>query len=163
MRRNWQRFLTEGLIAGFIGFITVIVFVATADLLRGRSPFHTAAMLGSVIFFGLRDPAQLVVWPGPVLAYNGVHLSLFLLLGTFMAWLASLAERRPRMWYFALIIFLIVVPHVVGFPIWFGPAVGTAISVWVVGLATGAAAVAMAAYLWWAHPRIRQKIDAVEG
>ena len=31
-----------------------------------------------------------------------------------------------------------------------------------IDIATGAAAVAMAAYLWWAHPRIRQKIDADE-
>jgi hypothetical protein len=160
MRRDWKRILGEGLIAGLLGYAIVAVIISVADLVQGRSPFHTAAMLGSTVFFGLRDPAELVVWPGPVFAYNGMHLGVFLLLGAFMAWLASLAEGGPQMWYVALVVFLIVVPHAIGAPIWFEPAIRTTISLWLIVLATAAAAVGMMVYLWRAHPGLRQQLAA---
>jgi hypothetical protein len=162
MQRDWKRIIAEGLIAGFLGYAIVIVLILVVDLLQGRPPFYTPAVLGSVLFYGLRDPVDLVIWPGPILAYNGAHLGVFLLLGTFMAWLASLAERWPQMWYVALVIFLIVVSHGIGLPIWFARAVRTAVSLWVVVAATAAAATGMAVYLWRVHPALRQQVAADE-
>jgi hypothetical protein len=155
MSRAWERILAEGLIAGFLGYAIVVAFCAVADLAQGRSPFYTAAVLGSVVFFGLRDPGALVIWPGPILAYNGVHMVAFLLLGTFMAWLTSLAERGNDLWYVSILIFLIAVPHVAGLPIWFTAPARQALSLWVVVGATLLAATGMAVYLWHAHPRLR--------
>jgi hypothetical protein len=61
-------------------------------------------------------PAELVYAPGPVLAFNGLHVVLFLGAGISMAWLAGLAERVPEGWFFVVVLFLIVMPHVFGLP-----------------------------------------------
>jgi hypothetical protein len=160
--RNWQRILAEGIIAGFIGYLTVVVIISATDLLRGRSPFFTAAALGSVLFYGARQTAELVVQPGPVFAYNGVHLTVFLLFGVFMAWLASLSERGPQIWYLAFTFFVMVVPHVIGLPIWFQSAVRETVSVWFMIVATTVAAAVMTLYLWRKHPLIRREMTEDE-
>lgn len=106
MRPDRAQVLTQGLIAGFVGYAAVVVFFALANLIAGRSPFHTAAALGSSLFYGLRDPALLTIEPGPVLAYNGVHLILSLIIGTIGAWLIFEIERHHFLWYFVGFIFL---------------------------------------------------------
>jgi hypothetical protein len=158
MPRTWARVIADGLITGLIGYAIVVVLCALNDLAHGRSPFYSAAVLGSVVFFGLRDPDALVIWAGPVLAYNGVHMFAFLLLGTFMASLVSLAERGSDLWYVSVLIFLIAVPHVAGLPLWFAAAVRETLSLWVVVAATVLAATGMAAWFWHAHPQLRNTI-----
>ncbi len=106
MKPERAQVLTQGLIAGFIAYAAVVVFFAVANLVTGRSPFHTAAALGSTLFYGLQDPSQLAIEPGPVLAYNGVHLLLSLLVGTIAAWLIFETERHHFLWYFVLFIFM---------------------------------------------------------
>lgn len=160
MSQNTRRILTEGLFAGMLGYLAVVVVIGAIDVIGGRSAFHTAAVLGSVLFFGVRDPAQLTVWAGPVFAYNGAHMLVFLLFGGFMAWLTSLAEKGEQMWYVSLITLLIVLPHVIGLPVWFDVTIGQVLSLWSVVIATTAAAIAMAAYLWHAHPRLHREITA---
>lgn len=163
MRRDRGRILTEGVFAGVIGYAVVLLVVSAMDLLDGRSPFHTVATIGSVLFFGLRDPSQLEIWAGPVLAYNGAHLLLFLIFGGFMAWLTSLAERGEQMWYVSLVAFLIVAPHVIGLPVWYNTPIRQVVSMWGVVLATTLAAIAMTAYLWRAHPRLRASVASGDG
>ena len=160
MPRDKGRILTEGLFAGVIGYGVVLLVVSAFDILGGRSPFHTVATLGSVLFFGLREPSELVIWAGPVLAYNGAHLLVFLLFGWFMAWLTSLAERGEQMWYVSLVAFLIVAPHVIGLPIWYTTPLRQVVSIWGVLTATTLAALAMTIYLWRAHPRLRAEVAA---
>ncbi len=106
MKPERAQVLTQGLIAGFIGYAAVVVFFAVSNLIAGRSPFYTAAALGSSLFYGLQDPSLLTIQPGPVLAYNGVHLLLSLLIGTAGAWLLFEIERHHFLWYFVGFIFL---------------------------------------------------------
>ena len=157
MRAGTTRLLRDGLIAGCIGYAVVVLFVSAIDAFRGRPPFHTAAALGSALFYGLEDPAQLVMQPGPVLAYNGLHLVVFLVLGLIMAWLARLAERGPQFWFIAAALFMVVLPHAFGFPIWFSGVVSEVISFWLVVIAASAAALAMGAWFWFTHPLIRAR------
>lgn len=149
-----QRVLTEGMIAGVIGYAVTVAFFALWNLMNGLSPFHTAGLLGEVLFHGRRDPAGFQVAAGPVLAFNGVHLIVFLAFGGLTAWLASLAERGPQFWYIAVIAFVFVFIHVVGAMVWFSAPLSDSTPAWVVGVATLLAAAAMSAYLWWAHPRL---------
>jgi hypothetical protein len=151
--------LGEGLIAGFIGYVAVVLVIAAGDLLQGRPPFHTAGMLGSLLFYDVDDPtAGLALWPGPVLAFNGVHLLVMLLFGTFLAWLVSLAEGGPELWYVSLVALLFVLLHVLGLP----PLLpdGAAVSPWLVAIATTLAVVAMGGFLWRAHPLLRSSLKA---
>ena len=157
MRAGTARLLRDGLFAGCIGYAVVVLFVSVTDAMQGRSPFHTAAALGSALFYGLEDPSQLVIQPGPILAYNGLHLMVFLLLGLIMAWLARLAERGPQFWFIAAALFMVVLPHAFGFPIWFSDVIRETISFWMVVIAASVAALAMGAWLWFTHPVIRAR------
>jgi hypothetical protein len=100
--------LTQGLVAGLAAYAAVALFFAVVNLIGGRSPFHTAAALGSALFYGVRDPAGVILAPGPVLAYNGVHLIASLLVGMAVAWLFYEIERYHFLWYFAFFVLLIV-------------------------------------------------------
>ncbi len=159
-----QQLLRDGLIAGCIGYAVVVLMVSTVDLMQGRSPFYTAAALGSWLFYGVQDPAQLTVAPEPVLAYNGVHLFVFLALGLRMGWLAQLAERGPQLWFIAAAVFVVVMPHAFGFPIWFSGLISQVLSFWLIVIAASLASLAMGAYFWFTHPMIRARAtDADSG
>ena len=151
---KWERVLTEGVVAGVIGYATTVLFFVVWNVASGLSPFHTAGLLGEVLYYGREDAAGFVVQPGPVLAFNGTHLVLFLIFGVVSAWFASLAERGPQFWYIALIAFIFVLIHVVGAMVWFSAPLSDSTPAWVVGVATLLAAAALSVYLWWAHPRL---------
>jgi hypothetical protein len=153
VQANWQ-----GLATGFIGYAAVAMFFAIVNLVAGRSPFFTAAFFGSALFYGVRDPALVTVSPGPVLAYNGVHLLMFLALGMIASWLAYLSERGPQFWYIGTLLFLFVVFHLYGFVLLITGGVQTVIPTWTVFAATVLAGTAMFGYLLWVHPRFRAEL-----
>jgi hypothetical protein len=158
MNADRSKVLWQGLVAGVIGHALVATLMAVTNVLAGRSPFHTAALLGSAWFYGLESPDELVIWAGPVLAYNGLHLILFLALGVVAAWLARLADRGPHLWYVGLVLGMFAAFHVLGLVLALPPALrGTMLD----GTALAAGFVAtlgMAAYLVWAHPKLRAEV-----
>jgi hypothetical protein len=143
----------NGAIAALLGFAVVAVFFAVASVLAGRSPFHIAALLGGSLFFG-RD-ADVVLEPGAILAYSGVHLLVFLAAGIFMAWLARISEPLMEGWYLALSLAIYVGAHVVVVPAMFDEPVRSQLPLWLVTTATTAAALVMGVYLWKAYPGLR--------
>ncbi|MBE0592481.1 MAG: hypothetical protein IH616_08785 [Gemmatimonadales bacterium] len=155
MRTETKLMLRGGLFAGLLGYGTVVVVFAVVNLLGGRSPFYTPAMLGSAMFYGLRDPATLVVAPGPVLAYNMVHVLAFLVLGMLAAWLVTVSERYPVARYLALFVLVFVGGHVyAGLLIFAEPLLRG--SAWlVIAVASVASAAAMGWYLLRLHPLLR--------
>ncbi len=66
MITNWRRTLSQGLIAGVIGFATVASVFAVANIAGGRSPFYSANVLGSVLFYDVMEPASMPVTAPPV-------------------------------------------------------------------------------------------------
>lgn len=155
MSESRTRFFLESMVAGLVGYAVVALLFAGLNLFQGRSVFYTAALLGADLFYGLERPSELVIGPGPVLAYNGVHLLAFIAAGFFMRWLAGLAERIPQGWYLVVVLFLIVMPHVFGLPVWFEDPVVAEIPLWYVVVATSLAALAMGGVLLAVHPRLR--------
>ena len=111
MTEDRREAIWQGLIVGLIGYATIAVGVSALDILQGRSPFFTVSLLGEWLFYGLRDPNQVTVWPGAVFAYNGVHLVTFVAFGLMSSWLASISEHRPLYWYGALVLYLFVFVH----------------------------------------------------
>jgi hypothetical protein len=156
------RLILDGMAAGLIGYATIVAFFLVADPIADRPVFHTPALLGSALFFGLRDPASLEIGPGPILAYNGIHLLVFLLLGFVAAWFTRLSERVPGGWVLAVNLTAFVLLHVFGALVFFTEPIRAAIPL---GGAIGASVLAvsaMTAYILWAHPWLRRELGADE-
>jgi len=158
MRAQTRLVLSGGLAAGLIGYATVVGVMAALNVILGRSPFYTAALFGSALFYGLRDPATLIVAPGPVLSYNMAHMVAFLALGTGASWLVTLAERNPSAQYFVLVLLLFVGFHVYGALLLFAQPLLGASAWWEIGVGSLAAAVLMGLYLWVGHPVLRREL-----
>jgi hypothetical protein len=102
MRR--ARILRSGIVVGLAGAVAVAVWFFLYDLAAGV-PFRTPALLGAVLFEGLRDPAALVVTPGLVLEYSVVHGLAFLIFGVAAAGLFALADRDRHALFFVFMLF----------------------------------------------------------
>ncbi len=154
MRGKWSGIAFQGLVAGLIGYATVAVVFAVANLVMGRSPFYTAALMGAALFYGITDPAQVSVLPQYVFAFNGIHLLVFLVFGIAGAALAELADRGWQLWYVSTFFFIFVGFHIIaGAQALATPmrAMVPDVAVWLSGIGAG---VLMGWYLFNAHPRM---------
>jgi hypothetical protein len=151
MKPDSSRVVVEGLVTGLIGYVTVVLLFIVVNLVAGRAPFHTAGLLGSVLFFGLRDPGQLVLEPGPIIAYNGVHMVVSLLIGLGAAWLVFQAEKYRPLWYAVFFIFLAGFIYSVALMGVFAVEVAHVLSWASIILANLAAGITAGGYLWWRH------------
>ena len=84
-----NRLIREGFIAGLLGYGAVVALFAVLNVAAGLSPFHTASVLGTALLGSALDQAGPL---GPVLAYNGLHLVVSILLGVGASFLANQAE-----------------------------------------------------------------------
>lgn len=157
MHTNWSRTTKQGLVAGMIGFLTVAVVIAVADMIVGRSPLYAAALLGGALFHGVTDPANVSVIPSYVLEYSTLHLAVYLAFGLVASALAAMADRGWQLWFVALFFLIFVSYHLVATVQAFALPMLSVLSagaIWGAGLCASAA---MAAYLLWRHPRIRTR------
>jgi len=151
------RVLIEGFIAGLIGYAVVVIMYAGINLISGRSIFFTAALLGRGLVVAPPSPSDIVA-PGPVLAYNGVHLIGFLVIGTVAAWLALETERYPHFFYFVLFIAIAGLALAIGVILLISEPVKELLPWRSVVAANLAAALAIGWYLSRAHPRLWNEI-----
>ena len=156
---NLQRILREGLIAGLIGAAAVAFWFLLVDLIAAR-PFFTPAMLGSAVFWGLRDPAQVEITFQVVIAYTMLHVIAFGVVGMVAAVLAALVESFPSTLFLVVVLFAIfevgfyivvaiLAQPLLGFLAWSNVAIGNLI-----------AAGGMGFYLWRVHPQISTMLAA---
>src|SRR3989442_4357364 len=100
------RILREGFIAGLIGAGAVALWFLVVDTIAGR-PFFTPAMLGSAVFWGVHDPALVVIEYSRIIGYTMIHVSAFLIVGTVSAVLAAEVEGAPPTLYLVVVFFAI--------------------------------------------------------
>ena len=154
---NVSRIMREGFVAGLIGASAVAFWFLVVDLIAGRA-FFTPAMLGSAVFWGLRDPAAVEITFPTVVGYTLLHVVLFTLAGMVAAGLAAMVDRFPTTLFLVVVFFAIfevgfyLVVAIVAQPLlgalaWSNVAIGNLI-----------AAGGMGYYLWTAHPRIREEL-----
>lgn len=154
-----QRLLREGLIAGLIGAAAVAFWFLLVDVVAG-TPFFTPAMLGSAVFWGLRDPAAVEITFQAVIGYTMLHVVAFGLVGMLAALFAAMVESFPSTLFLVVVFFVLfelgfyIVVAIMAQPLlgalaWSNVAVGNLI-----------AAGGMGFYLWKAHPRIREELAA---
>lgn len=94
--------LWDGFITGALGAVTVALWFLVLDIAAGQ-PLHTPTVLGEALFSG--PEAALAVDhadQGAVIPFSAVHLALFVVLGTLVAWIA--ARRRDRSWGVPLLV-----------------------------------------------------------
>lgn len=161
MRQDRGDVWWQGLVTGLVGYLAVAVGYGVLNLVAGRSFLHTAAVLGHALLG--TDPSSTggLVAAGPVFAYNGVHLLLFLAFGFVASWLVEETERHPVFWYLVFFAFVVGFMYNVVLVALFtlpGPAGGpTWVSI--VG-ANVLAGVAMGWYLARRHPSLAAEIEA---
>jgi hypothetical protein len=146
------------LATGVIGFASVVLVFTTADAIAGRPIFYTPALLGGALFFGVTSPSDVTIAPAPILAYTGVHLLVFLILGAIAAGFASIASRYRHVWFLMVNLFILVLTHASGVVLTLTESLQGVVSAWLVAGATTAAAAAMAAYLLWSNPPLRREL-----
>lgn len=157
MRSNAKRheIAIDGIVAGTIGFAAVAIVFIVADTARGRPPLYAAALRGEALFYGVTDPARVVVSTEPALSYALLHLAVFLLFGALASAVAALADRGWHLWFVALFFFIFISYHLTAAVQFLATPLHPAVSgveIWSAGLVASAA---MAAYLVRVHPRMR--------
>lgn len=154
-----RRLIIDGLATGLIGYGLVVLFFVVLNVATGRSPFHTAALIGEAVFTGLRDPGAVSMAPGPILAFNGIHLLAYLVFGFFAAWLMYETELHPEFWYLAFFLFIgATVLSYAGILVVVA-LIGTLIPASAVLGASLLSAVGMAAYLTGSHRSLIRKVE----
>lgn len=145
--------VTEGLITGFVGYGTVVLFFALLNVFSGEGIFHTPEVLGSALFFSgqVGSPPS---GPAPIIAYNGIHVLISLIIGLGAAWLVFQTERHRPLWFVVFFIFLagfvfgVVIVGVMA------AEVSELISWPVIVLANLLAGITAGGYLWRRHRRL---------
>src|SRR2546421_12340742 len=145
------RILREGFIAGLIGAGAVALWFLVVDVTAGR-PFFTPAMLGSAVFWGVHDPAQVVIEYSRIIGYTMIHVSAFIIVGTISAVLAAEVEVAPHTLYLVVVFFAIFeFGFYVTVAILAQPLLGS-LAWWNVAIGNAIAAFGMGYYLWHVHP-----------
>ncbi len=154
-----SRFLFEGLIAGVIGYVGVVVCVGILDVVGGRALFQTPSLLGQILIGGFGDPTPGSVSAGPVFAFNGLHLLMFLAVGAAVTWLVFQVELQPVLWYGAFFAVMAAVLSSFAILSLVGEPNADLLPRSEFLLANGVAAAAIGFYLHRAHPRLLAKIQ----
>jgi len=102
---HW-RILKDGFLAGVALYLTVAVFFAVVNMFVGRSPLHTAYVLGEALLGGTPDPLDPAPSGPAVAAFNGVHLTGAMVLGIAAAMLVGAIERARDAWYVFFFVFV---------------------------------------------------------
>jgi hypothetical protein len=101
---RWMRIVREGVVAGTFGGAVVALWYLLCDSIDGR-PFHTPALLGAIIFNGLRGHDVGTITLVPVLSFTGIHFAAFIAFGIASALVIAAAEREPLLVLGALMVY----------------------------------------------------------
>jgi hypothetical protein len=160
MRAKTETLVLHGLVAGLVGYGTVVVFQAIVNLIVGRSIFYTAAALGAALFGDGTSGGAVDVAIGPVVTYNAVHLLFFLALGLFGVFVVAETERFPVLWFLGFLSVVVVAGWALMAVFLFAsPVFGGAW--WQLVVASLLAAVLMSWYLLARHPYLRRELGDI--
>lgn len=156
MGTTQRRVLLEGFVAGLIGYVVVILFHGIAGVVVGSSAFSTVRALGTAMVGA--DPGGEAM-AGAILAFNGVHLLVFLVIGLVAAALIAFAERHLALWYGVFFLFIASFIWGLGGMLAFAIGAPGVASPALIVAGACAAALAMGLYFLHAHPRLWRAID----
>jgi hypothetical protein len=151
-----SRVLAQGLVAGVIGYLVVVIAYAVLDLIGGQQAFATVTELAALVR-GTAVPGA-PADTGGILAVNGIHLLASLVAGAGASFLIHEWEAHPAAGYFIFVVLLAGL--IIGS---FASAVLIAEFAGVTGwipilLIDSLAAAAMIAFFFAVHPALRLEI-----
>jgi hypothetical protein len=150
--------IAEGVVAGLLAHLAIAVVLLIGDLVSGHPALFTPALLGGALLEGTREACQAPLRATTLLAYASIHLLALTAFGLLASYLMRSSEERPFLWFGALLTFVVVAWHLEAAVLFLlGPVRGCISLWWIVG-ASFAGALAMARYLWRAHPRLRERL-----
>jgi hypothetical protein len=152
-----HRLVTEGLITGLFGAISVAIWFLLFDAIT-REPFYTPAALGSFLFRGASSPEEVRISFGIVAGYTMVHLLGFSLVGILFAWSAERLQRMPSMWLIWLLAFILAEGVFLGTAGTSGEWVLGTIGWWGLGVGNIVGVAAMALRVSMTHPVLGERI-----
>lgn len=151
--------VTDGLFTGMIGAIVVALWFLLLDSIQGR-PFHTPALLGTVLLHGGQVAANgPIVAPLEIAAYTAFHFVMFIAVGFVLSWLMDLFEKFPIMFFVLLVLFLALQIGFFGLNLALGAQLLGHLPAWTVVTANLLAASAMAFYQWKRHPSVMKSVE----
>jgi hypothetical protein len=157
--KSQSSWVVEGLVTGLVGYVTVVVLFAALNVFAGEGVFRTAALLGSALFFGFREGADPVAGPAPIIAYNGVHILVSLLIGLGAAWLVFETEKHKPLWFIVFFLFLAGFIYSVVVMGVFAAEIVHLLSWPVIVIANLAAGIAAGGYLGWRHAQTARELS----
>jgi len=152
--------LEDGFVSGVIGALSVAAFFFVVDLAAGR-PFFTPTLLGSVLFLGEGVESVSTVQAPMVMAYTGLHVLLFVVVGLAAAFAVHEFEVHPHLGVLLLMMFVCFEAGFIGLATAIMPGVVGTLGTALVTLANLLSAAAMAGYLLWRHPTAWRELDHV--
>lgn len=149
--------LRQGLIAGIIGASIVAVWFFIIDFLTSQ-PLFTPAALGSAIFLGARDVADVQIAAAPILGYTLLHGAAFFLIGLVAAAVLDQAEQTPPLLLGFVLLAVTSFTLVIGLVAIVAQWILQALAWWSILVGTILAAGGMGIYLWRAHPTLAEYV-----
>lgn len=154
--------LRIGFIVGLLAYAAVAVFYSVFDFLAARGTLYTVNLLGRSVFGGLRDAGVLQLpvrlEPAAIIAYNGLHLALSLLIGLIVVGLIARAERDPahaRLMLGVIIAGFFITVLAVG---WLSTPIRPVLPWWSIVAANALAVITAAAYLLRIRPGVGRRL-----
>ncbi len=161
MKPDRARVLTEGLVAGVLGYLAVAVFFVFVNVLSGRPVFYTAGVLGQALTAGSAD-VQSGIESAAVIAYNSVHLIIFLAIGLIVSMLVFATERHPSAWLLFFLVFVaLMMVSGITFSVLVEP-LSEALPWWTLIVSNLLAAAAMGTYVLKRHPALWATVESQE-
>jgi hypothetical protein len=152
-----HRTIREGLIAGLLGAVAVMLWFLVLDLVR-QSAFFTPGALGSALFFGARGTAEIQVTVETVLGYTGIHVVAFMVVGLIASAMVEGARREPPLLLGMILFFVTLEVLFIGLLAIVATWLLDSIEWWMVVVGNLIAAGVMGGYLLHEHPELRENI-----
>lgn len=145
--------LPEGLEAGAIGGLVVVLVYLVPDLLAGDW-LRTPTLLGGILLGGSAAPSNPVSAGGLAAVYTLVHFAAWAVAGFAAVALVRRAERRPELRAVLPIACAVWIALMVAADLWLAATALRAAHLWVGSVMAG---LAVGAYLVWRHPALLEK------
>ncbi|MGH7546229.1 MAG: hypothetical protein ACREKI_08620 [Gemmatimonadota bacterium] len=155
----WQslaehRIVREGIVAGALGAVAVAAWFLIVDAWRGQV-FFTPGALGSALFLGASDLASVQVSWATVAGYTVAHVAAFVAVGIVAAAICVQCEETPSVLLGALLLFVSFEAFFLGALAVLAEWLLGAVAWWAIAGGNLIATMAMALYLWKAHPKLQ--------
>ena len=122
---------------------------------------RTPALLGSVLLGRGTPTMEVAIEPLPIAAYTAFHFVAFTLVGVAFAYLMTLFERFPIVFFVLLVLFVCLQIGIFALDAVLGSRMIGRLQPWSVVVANFLAAGGMAFYQWRRHPSVLKKIESL--